>query len=263
MLVLVWIGILFLATAAKGEEPYSEIYVQGHRCLVVEPADLPPDAPVVVMLHGFGTNRYELLHLCDQLDIPPCLFVLPDAPHPVARASSEAHAWYDRYTHSRKDMEDSRDYLFAVMDHFSENISDGSMSLSGPSTELTDTLTPEESPKPRPVIIMGFSQGALMALEAGLNYKGNIEAIVSMSGFIEYPKKTLAHPVAPRQTPILLVHGEWDPVIQEDDTQETIGALKRAGYRPVLKEFLMGHKVTYATVTAVSTFLQGVLNKNP
>jgi predicted esterase len=59
------------------------------------------------------------------------------------------------------------------------------------------------------------------------------------------------------------VHGEWDPVIQEDDTQETMGALKRAGYRPVLKEFLMGHKVTYATVMAVSTFLQGVLNKNP
>ena len=252
-----------MVDAVQAGSPYTEVFILGHRCLVVEPADLPPDAPVVLMLHGFGTNGYELLHLCDQLDIPPCLFVLPDAPHPVARASSEAHAWYDRYTHSRRDMEDSRDYLFAVMDHFSKDITGGSALFSDSTKEFSNTSTPEERPKSRPVIIMGFSQGALMALEAGLNYKGNIEAIISMSGFIEYPQKTLAHPSAPRQTPILMVHGEWDPVVQEDDTQETMGALRRAGYHPVLKEFLMGHKVTYATLTAVSAFLQGVMDKNP
>jgi phospholipase/carboxylesterase len=255
-------GILFLAVSAKAGTPLTEVYVQGHRCLVVEPADLPSNAPVVVMLHGFGTNRYELLHLCDQLGLPSCLFVLPDAPLRVARASSEAHAWYDRYTHSRKDMEDSRDYLFAVMDHFSKGPPDGSPAPSDPAGGSAGPSTPMESPPSRPVIIMGFSQGAQMALEAGLNYPGNIEAIISMSGFIEYPPKTMAHPLAPRKTPILLVHGEWDPVVQEEDTQETIKVLKRAGYHPVLKEFLMGHKVTYNTINAVSTFLQGVFTEN-
>src|SRR5580693_9614349 len=201
-MVSAWMGILFLAVPAKAETPLTEVYVQGHRCLVVEPADLPSNAPVVVMLHGFGTNRFELLHLCDQLDIPPCLFVLPDAPLRVARASSEAHAWYDRYTHSRKDMEYSRDYLFAVMDHFSKDFPEATTGFSDPATGLSDSSTPVEPPQPRPVIIMGFSQGALMSLEAGLNYPGNIEAIVSMSGFIEYPQKTMAHPLAPHQTPI-------------------------------------------------------------
>jgi phospholipase/carboxylesterase len=244
------------------ETPFTEVYFQGHRCLVVEPADLPSNAPVVIMLHGFGTNRYELLHLCNQLGLPPCLFVLPDAPLRVARASSEAHAWYDRYTHSRKDMEDSRDYLFALMDHFSKDIPDDSTRSPDPDTGYSGPSTPPASPQPRPVIIMGFSQGALMSLEAGLNYQGNIEAIVSMSGFIEYPGKTMAHPSAPRKTPILLVHGEWDPVVQEEDTQETMKVLRRAGYHPVLKEFLMGHKVTYNTINAVSTFLQGVFADN-
>jgi phospholipase/carboxylesterase len=255
-------GFLFLTFPVMAETPLTEVYIQGHRCLVVEPADLPSNAPVVVMLHGFGTNRYELLHLCDQLGLPPCLFVLPDAPLRVARASSEAHAWYDRYTHSRKDMENSRAYLFAVMDHFSKGLTDPSPGLSDPATGSSDPSTPVVPPQPRPVIIMGFSQGALMSLEAGLNYPGNIEAIVSMSGFIEYPQKTMAHPLAPRQTPILLVHGEWDPVVQEEDTQETMRVLKRAGYHPVLKEFLMGHKVTYNTINAVSAFLQEVFAHN-
>ncbi len=128
------------------------------------------------------------------LDLPPCLFVMPDAPLRIPHLPSGAHAWYDRYTHSRQDMEKSRDYLFEVMDDFSKKIS--------------DPLNPEPGFKPRPVIIMGFSQGALMSLEAGLNYKGNIVGIVSMRGFIEYPNKTLAHPLAPRKTLILLVHGE-------------------------------------------------------
>ena len=201
------------------------------------------------MLHGFGTNGLELLHLCDELDIPPCLFVLPDAPLRVPHMASGAHAWYDRFTHNYQDMKKSRDYLFAVMDHFSK--------------DLPNPIDPGTPAKPRPVIIMGFSQGAVMSLEAGLNYKGNIKAIVSMSGYIEYPSKTMAHPSAPAQTPILLVRGEWDPVIQEDDTQETMSVLKRAGYHPVLKEFRMGHQVTYATVMAVSMFLQSILDKNP
>ena len=213
------------------------------------------------MLHGFGTNRFELLHLCDQLDLPPCRFVLPDAPLRVARASSEAHAWYDRYTHSRKDMENSRDYLFAVMDHFSKGLPEAPSESSDTVGGDSNAPTPGLSLAPRPVIIMGFSQGALMALEAGLNYRGNIEAIISMSGFIEYPEKTMSHPLAPRHTPILLVRGEWDPVIQEEDTQETLKVLRQAGYRPVLREFLMGHHVTNRTIQAVSEFLQKVFVK--
>lgn len=242
--LLLGVGVLFPAFAVMGEEPYSEVYVQGHRCMVLGPSDLPPEAPVVLILHGFGTNGYEPLSYYPQLQLPPCRIVLPDGPFPIARYPSVDHSWYDRFSHSRKDMEKSRDYLFAVMDHFSKEPPD-----------------PGEISKPRPVIIMGFSQGALMALEAGLNYKGNIKAIVSMSGFIEYPEKTLAHPSAPKKTPILLVRGTLDPVIQEDDTQQTMEALRKAGYRPVLKEFVMGHKVTYATKMEVSKFLHEVINK--
>jgi hypothetical protein len=119
---LVWMGIFSITAPAMGLPAFTEETVQGHRCVVVAPEDLPPDAPVVVILHGFGTNGEELLYFCDELGLPRCLFVLPDAPLPAARFPNIDHAWYDRFTHNRKDIEISRDYLFAVMDFFPRSI---------------------------------------------------------------------------------------------------------------------------------------------
>ena len=181
-----------------------------------------------------------MLYLCDQLDLPPCRFVLPDGPF---RASG-AFAWYDRFTHSRKDIEFSRDRLFEVMDRYTH--------------EFSDASTPGYSYKPRPVIIMGFSQGAVMALETGLNYQGNVKAIVSLSGYVGEPEKTLAHPKADKKTPIFLMQGTEDPVVQEEMGHSTEAALRKAGYHPFLKNFPMGHKITNAEITAVSKFLKEV-----
>jgi len=251
------VGLFFFLAAgfALAEGPYLTEYVEGHRCLVVAPRNLPPDAPVVLLLHGYGTNADEMLGISGEFQLPPCLIVLPDGPLPAGR-SPFTHAWYDRLTHSRKDIEHSRDYLCAVMDYFSKQFSAAS-----------DSDTPLESPVPakpegtgRPVVIMGFSQGAVMSLEAGVNYKGNIAAVVSMNGYMGEPEKTLAHPAASRKTPILLVHGTLDPIVQEEMTQATLQALRKAGYHPISKGFYIGHKMTAGTIQAVSEFLQSVLN---
>lgn len=215
---------------------------------MVEPADLPADAPVVLILHGSKGNGDSVLALCDELKLPPCRFVLPDAPLPLGHSGMGEHFWYGRFTHSRKDIDYSRDYLFEVMKRFSRV-------SSSPSESLTQ-------PKPRPVIVMGLSQGAVMALEAGLNYQGNVEAIVSMSGYLANPKKSLAHPTASPKTPILLVHGTWDPIVQNEDTQGTLQALRQAGYHPVLKEFQIGHVLTGGTLAAVSRFLNDVMSRD-
>lgn len=249
------LGILLGAGTAGAQAPYSAEYVQGHRCLVVSPRDLPPDAPVVLILHGYGTNGDEMLGVSGEFQLPPCLIILPDGPFPAGR-SSFTHAWYNRVTHSRRDIERSRDYLFAVMDYFSKQYSASSDS----DVPLETTVPTNPGKTGRPVVIMGFSQGAVMSLEAGLNYKGNIAAVVSMNGYIGEPEKTLAHPAASRRTPILVVHGTLDPIVQEEMVQATLEALRRAGYRPVSKGFPIGHKMTRGTIKAVSEFLQAVLN---
>jgi phospholipase/carboxylesterase len=238
-------ALAFLAALPAWSDPYTEVMIEGHRCVVDAPGDLPDGAPVVLILHGLGGNGDEMTDLCGRLSLPPCLFVMPDGPFPVPNLPSADHGWYDRITHSRSDIERSRDYLFQVMDYFSRN--------------YPDPPLPGHPRAPRPVIVTGFSQGAVMSLEAGLNYKGRVLAVVCMSGYMGEPEKTLSRPAAPRTLPILMTHGTMDVVVQEDSTQDTLRALQKAGYRPVLREYPAGHTLTGDMVEDISRFLRQVM----
>lgn len=236
-----WAGLAFWAALwasapLVGQPAPTEVLVQGHRCLLAGPATLADDAPVVFILHGLMANAEDLFPLIGAMNLPPCRYILPDAPFTLREHS---FGWYDFPTQSREDTVKSRNYLFALMDRFS-----------------TEGLKPGHA---RPVILMGFSQGGVMSMEAGLNYKGKVLAIVSMSGYIWDPAKTLANPLAPHRLPILLVHGSYDTIVPEDWTLKTVKALKSAGYHPVFKEYPMAHQITPDSMAEVAQFLQKVL----
>jgi phospholipase/carboxylesterase len=234
--LLAALGVLGLAVPAEAQQAYTITYIQGHRCLIAGPAEVPDDAPVVFILHGLGANANDLFPMIQAMNLPPCKYVLPDGPITVG---DHAYAWYDLQTQSRSDMVKSRNYLFGLMRLYS---------------------TEGEKPgRVRPIIMTGFSQGGVMSLEAGLNYKGKVEAIVCMSGYIWYPGQTLAHPFAPSDIPILMVHGTNDMTVIEDWTQKTVKALKKAGFKPIFKEFPMGHTITRESLAEVTQFLQNVL----
>jgi phospholipase/carboxylesterase len=108
---------------------------------------------------------------------------------------------------------------------------------------------------------MGFSQGGVMAMEAGLNYKGKIAGIVSMSGYMPDPWATLTKAEAPFETPILLVHGTEDDVVPIEGSRRALDAMKQTGYQPVLKEFIMGHEISEGSLFAVKEFLKTILPK--
>jgi phospholipase/carboxylesterase len=224
----------------------SEASVQGHSCLVLDPPVIPKGAPVVVTLHGLGTNSDDLVPFCEQVGLAHCRFVLPDAPLSLPGYPEGAYAWYDFQLHDRKQIEASRSHLFKVLDRFSSD----------------PNLRPAPgSPKtPNPVVLMGFSQGGVMALEAGLNYSGSVAAIVSMSGYMPDPWATLTKAQAPFETPIFLVHGTQDEVVPIEGSRAAAQALRDSGFTNVtLKEYPMGHTISPESLADVSKFLRDVL----
>ncbi len=225
----------------------TEVRVDQYRCLVMDPPVIPSGAPVVVVLHGLGTNGEDLAPLCAQLGLAGCRFVLPDAPLRLPGYPPGAYAWYDFEAHRRDEIEKSRDYLFKVLDRFSND--PNLRSATG------------GSGKNRPLLLMGFSQGGVMALEAGLNYPGKLAAIVSMSGYMPDPWETLTRAQASFEIPILLVHGSEDTIVPVEGSRKAFEALKEAGYHPRLKEFSMAHTITEESLEEVSRFLSGALGR--
>lgn len=221
---------------------FSESSVDGHSCLVLDPPVVPAGAPVIITLHGLGTNGDDLAPLCEELELPNCRFVLPDAPLHLPGYPEEAYAWYDFEAHDRREIERSRDYLFKVMDRFSNDPN----LRPAPGTERA----------PTPLVLMGFSQGGVMSLEAGLNYKGKVSGIVSMSGYMPDPWATLTRAQAPFELPILLVHGKEDTVVPVEGSRRAAEALIQTGYNSVkLEEFPMAHQITPGSLRTVREFL--------
>jgi phospholipase/carboxylesterase len=146
-------------------------------------------------------------------------------------------AWYDFETPVRSGLEKSRDHILRLMDHFA-------------------ALDPA---KPSPLLMTGFSQGGVMALESGLAWKNGATAIVSMSGYLPHPKETLQAAHASKKIPILMVHGTYDGVVPIAGSREAAAVLKASGFHPVLREFEMEHTISEESLDEVRSFLHRVL----
>ncbi len=235
--------LLTFSSVGAQKAPYVEENVDGHRCLVVEPAELPAQAPLIIVIHGLGGNATDLVRFFQDLHLPPCRAVFPDGLFhaPGSTAKDKAYAWYfPLFEKNRKGIEASRDHLFKLIEHYSRD--------------------PQGKPT-RPVILMGFSQGGVMSLEVGLNCNHPILGIVDMSGYMPDPSKTMERVKAPKTTPILIVHGTQDPIISIQLAQQVQGVLTKAGYHPELKQFNMGHQMSLESMATVHDFLISILEK--
>ena len=114
------------------------------------------------------------------------------------------------------------------------------------------TRTVETFGDPRDSLLIGFSQGAIMALHAvaaGLPVAG----VFALSG-------RLAAPVAARTDwpPITLLHGSEDPVMPPAVARATATWLKDAGALPTLTVFDgLGHSIDDRTLAAIRSGLAG------
>jgi phospholipase/carboxylesterase len=80
---------------------------------------------------------------------------------------------------------------------------------------------------PERLALVGFSQGTMMSLHVGLARAVKPAAIVGYSGML--PGADGLGPLGRDAPPILLVHGDADPVIPVEATLAAAAALGRAG----------------------------------
>jgi phospholipase/carboxylesterase len=146
---------------------------------------------LVVLAHGYGADGNDLIGLAPmwQRLLPTVAFVSPNAPQ-----RCDAGPGYQWFPISRLDpgeMARGVESAAATLENFLE-------------AELARlNLTGDR------LALVGFSQGTMMALHVGLKRSVKPAAIVGYSGMLA--DQTLS--AAPDAPPILLVHGDADPMI--------------------------------------------------
>jgi len=157
---------------------------------------------LVVFLHGYGADGNDLIDIgrAWQGLLPDAAFVSPHAPRPCGQAPS------------------GREWFPLTMRDPGERWRGVTMAAPGLQTFLDAELARASLP-PSALALVGFSQGTMIALHVGLRRAVMPAAIVGYSGLLALPDNadpaTVAAEIKSRP-PVLLVHGDQDPLIPID-----------------------------------------------
>ena len=179
-----------------------------------KPAQSGKARSVVVFLHGYGADGADLLGLGDALapHLPDTVFVAPDAPQPCT-GNPFGFQWFP----------------IPWLDGSSEEAAKAGMAASvGLLDAFLDERLGAEGMEPEAMALIGFSQGAMMSLHVAPRRAKAVAGVVAISGRLLVPERLAAEAVV--KPPVLLIHGDQDPVVPFADMGLAGEALVAAGF---------------------------------
>lgn len=185
----------------------------------------PAGAPVLIALHGRGATSEDLVPL-GELVAPGFSWVFPDAPRPWPEdAPACGLCWYESGPDRAAGIAESRARLTATIAAARTALASG------------------------PVVLLGFSQGALMALDTGLREPSPASLLIALSGYLH---EDVGSPASPRT---LIAHGTHDDVVPVQRGREAAERLQRRGVPVSYVELPIGHEVPASIVRRVAAFI--------
>lgn len=190
---------------------------------------------LLILLHGVGSNGDDLISLSPMIQdvLPDTLFVSPHGAEPYDMAPF-GYQW------------------FSLRDRSVPAMTAGVQAVAPRVNQYIDQMRDQYSLRDDQVAVMGFSQGTMTALFAGLRRAQPLAGIVGFCGALLSPE------TLPRSaTPVCLIHGEHDEVVPFFALAHAEAGLKAAGIsvethpRPGL-----GHTVDAGGLDAAVAFLR-------
>lgn len=198
-------------------------------------------SPLIIMMHGRGADAYDLADIAPLLDGPGGYrFIFPNAPRPweAQPGMTFGFTWFDGWPPRGESFHESRrlvlEFLDAVVNRY-----------------------PIPADK---LIISGFSQGALVALDVGFRTGQTVAGLVAMSGAIY--ENELPDLDSHRDMRVLIVHGTNDEVIPVNAARRTRRVLEDHGIELEYHEFPMGHQLIEESTAVVAEFISRSLARS-
>lgn len=193
---------------------------------LLRPSTKTENAPVIFMLHGYGSNEEDLFSFASEL--PEELLVISiRAPYDL---DPFGHAWYainfDAEQGKWSDDEQariSRDKIVSFID------------------EACAAYNLDENN----ITLLGFSQGTILSYAVAISFPEKIKNVVALSGYINEAIFSESYTSKNHdQLNIYASHGQVDQVIPLEWAQKTPDFLSNLGVQHTYEEFPIGHGVS-------------------
>lgn len=194
--------------------------------LIQEPKIIHEKNPVLILLHGYGSNEEDLFSFAPEL--PDDSYVISvRAPYDL---QPYGHAWYAIH-------------FDADENKFSDNVqAKESVALIASFIEEIVKQYPIDT---KNITLIGFSQGAILSYATALTYPEKIAKVVALSGYFNQDilpevidTKAISH------LKFFVSHGTVDQVIPVDWARKAKPALENLGLEVEYQEYPIGHGVS-------------------
>lgn len=191
----------------------------------------------LVLLHGRGADERDLWPLAEALDPQRrWSWALPRAPWPLG----PGYAWYDM-----------------------ARVGEPTPATFGPGLEAArrwlEALAAEHGLAPGRTVLVGFSQGAVMAYALALGGWRRPAGVLALSGYIPRLEGFAPDPAQARDLPVAVQHGTYDPVIPVAYGREAVAWLQTAEARVDYHEFPGGHHVDLRGLARARAWLESLV----
>jgi phospholipase/carboxylesterase len=169
--------------------------------------DCPPEQ-LFIFLHGWGADGQNLLDIALSLshDFPKAEFHLPNAPYPC-EINLNGYQWFSLSDESQEALLSGVEDAAKIVEHFIRE------------------QTQQAHVDYKNVILLGFSQGAMLAKHLALTRSKLCGVVAAYSGKLIGVPTVLSE----ERVPMILIHGDDDLVVPVEAMVESYHLLKELG----------------------------------
>jgi phospholipase/carboxylesterase len=223
------------------------IDIAGLLTRIIGPADA---ATTVVLLHGFGAPGDDLVPLAGELATPNVRFVVPEAALELGGLYGDSRAWW--LLDLAKLEQELRE---GIPRDRRDEIPAGLPAVRAQVGRFLDQLQARFDVAPDKLVLAGFSQGAMLALDVALHRETKPAALLLMSGTLLAESEWVPRMGSLAGIPIVLSHGRNDMLLPYSIAELLRDRLRDAGAAVEWVPFLGGHEIPRVVLAAASDLL--------
>lgn len=191
--------------------------------IVKEPTKKTENPPLLILLHGYGSNEQDLFSFAEELP-KELLIISAQAPYEIGYGG---YAWYainfDEVNGKFSDLKQAKESIDKI-------------------AIFIDEIKAKYKTNTDNTFLLGFSQGAILSYSLSFFYPNKVNHIIALSGYIE--TNLLPSEISKNiKTNYYSSHGTVDQVLPIDWARKTKPFLDNLGLDNVYSEYPVGHGV--------------------
>ena len=188
---------------------------------------------VVIAIHGWTGDVSSMEPVARSLRLPDTKWLFPQAPY---KSDKSGYTWFDGNDETGWKYKDSFTTIYSLIQ------------------DLVD-----QGFKHDEIFLLGFSQGACLAMEWMIRQPFSMGGVIPIAGFIKYKDRfKIDATLESKGTQILLIHGDKDEIIHPEESEKAMKLFQSLGYNVNLHILSTGHKIPLSANNLIQQFILAI-----